>query len=1377
MSLHSPLGPGPTEEFVLKTDQAPEFWQFLNGLRGDDLLVELIVNELDARSSRTEIRFEPDFLVCTGDGDPIDASGWERLSYIKGAGHEVAAKVGMFGVKNHGLKACFTLGNSITLRSAGHQILQTLFKDGEDNPPYPAVRVPPREDPGAPTRGTRIEVPYRRRQFSVPHGEKFDFGAVDDVQIERVFSEAIATLPKRLLGIIRPGILEDYQLILSHHRLGSHTLSFKAGRVRREKGFISYFRECREITPSGERLLEREHACLAASAERSPAKARFFQAAEYHSGGKRLFPGAGLVVEVAWDVDAAGKLRQGHGHLRYPVGYPGTGAGSSSGTAVHYSGAFISDTDRHELAAQSGPWNDGIVAACDALLAKALVSLLIARHSAKALDLLGSLDGERLRTFANRLLAARALPAIDALGKSLRQKRGSMLVIPAYQGKEREWSALLAKVAPASLPMLDPKTPAALVELLATGKCDGWNSNHLRFDGQDVLDRLERAEAEHFPWRSEAERHRALGDPAIARAHLDALEPFLHGFPTTGRPVGSSAELPDGEGKLHPLAAMKRGVSIPSELELDVPSTIHPQLRGHPIFRLEGWILTDYALRDLLREGGIDKKSIAVRKRFFAWLSGNHEELRRSDWPTVKKLPIWPAIDGSVHAFDELCLPAGKVATLLGAHIARPTHEVRALCKRLQGTRAGLTLRNELSQTEVAAFYAHRIAAFPADRPLEKGERMAFHAFEFALATLAGSKRAAGSLRSLRSAAVGLNLAGELKLVGTLVRATGETGRLALQPKDLIDRPTHDLDLTLPPARKPTARMALDALRADPGNEQALLPRLAAITATDDPEIISELAQIPCLSYDDNLVAPNRLAFKGNLGELWRGWKIQISGDGLADTAQDLYRLAGVIRGLPTPETSRAYFEWLNAQPPSTLRAHLDCVIRHLHHPKGVGAWLMQPPEVGCIPVAGPGTVELLTLSVARRTAVVNDMPELAKAIGEDTPNPKLRLAIDSVTNVRNHVADEFRRWQLPTLSSIAKDPVNPAGRDAETASESFLETVRAMASPSAGKLFRKQLRDFDVSMSLVEPQFQRRLLAIKRVVIASDLTVLYQVRGRRYRAARDWVVLPDEIWLERDGDPEDLLMKAVADIVFLKPRLRWLSSVLRDALRHRVRDFQVASGPDDYEQEDADEKPVEEPVGESSRPHPGSEPDPKRNDPNPAELYSGSGVRKPPTTSPPTRQQVLAEDIQRVQLKTSHYASHCQIELARKSPEHLAPAGSYAEHAENRIRMLEAHHPDKTSANGARHAGNLLILSKVNHDRIGTRLSRAEVTKALRERWTPHRIQRPDGTTWLEGGIAQAIDRLTGEPIPLFFTNWHRDYWLKIAPNSGPAANGRAET
>ncbi|ESY57233.1 MULTISPECIES: hypothetical protein [unclassified Mesorhizobium] len=1354
------------EEFVLKTDQAPEFWQFLNGLRGDDLLLELIVNELDARSSRTEIRFEPDQLVCLGNGDPIDAPGWERLSYIKGAGHEVAAKVGMFGVKNHGLKACFTLGNSITLRSAGQQILQTLFKDGNNKPPYPGVRVPPRDDSGAPVRGTQIEVPYRRRRFSVPHGEAIEFAAVTDPQIEHVFKEAVATLPKRLLGIIRPGMLERYEVVLSHHKLGSHTFAFSAGRVRRESGLVTYFRECSEILANGERQLEREQACLTLSTERSLGKARFFQAAEYRSAGNRLFSRGGLVVEVAWDVDAGGKLILGMGRLRYPVAYPGNDTGSASGTNAHYSGAFVSDTERHELAAQSGAWNDAIIGACDALFADVLAKLLIPRHGARALDLLGTLAGERLLSFANRLLAARAFPAIDAQGKPVRHKQGSLLAVPVYEGRERDWSAALAKVAPASLPILDPKTPAALVQLLATGSCTGWGNDHLRYDGQDVLDRLEASDAEHFPWRNEAEWLRSLGDPAIARVYLDALHPFLSGFAVAARPSGATAHLPDGEGKINPLSRLKRGASIPSELQLDVPPTIHPDLRGHPVFKLEGWHLEGYALRNLLRDGDLANKSVAVRKRFFTWLAANPDELARDDWPAVKNLPIWPAVDGTVYAFDELCLPKGKVATLLGDHIARPTREVRVLCNKLKGSRARLTLREEPSTTEVMAFYSDRLAAFPPARPLEANERSAFHALESALAALASSKRVAGVLRSLRASAVGLSLAGEIKPANVLVRGSGETARLVLQPKDLIDRPTLDLDAVLPPARNPTAQMALDALRDDPGNERALLPRLVVITEADDPEIASEVRQIPCLPFGNGLVAPDRLAFKGNLGELWGGWKLQISGEGLADNVQELYRKAGVIRGIPTPETSRAYFEWLNAQPQATRTAQIGCIMRHLHHPKAVDSWLMQPPELGCIPVEDNGGVELLAATAARRVAVVDDLPELAAAIRGDMLNRKLRLAIHSVPNVRNPIADELRHWQIPALSSLATEPVNPAGRDQEPATESFLETVHAMAGANAGKLFRKQLQEFDVSQNLIELQFQRRLLAIKRVVIASGLTVQFKVRGRQYRAAREWVVLPNEIWLDRDGDLDDLLMKAIADMVFLKPRLRWLSSVLKDALRHRTRDFRATQEPDSYEQDGYDEKSAEEKTGESPQPHPGSEPDSKRNYPKPGELYSGGGIRNSTRSGGSNRPQVVAEDIQRVQLKTDHYASHCQIELARRPPNELAPVGSYAQHAENRIRMLEGHHPDKTSSGGARHAGNLLILSKVNHDGIGTRLSRADVTKALRDRWTPHRIEQADGSTWLEGGIAQAIDRVSGERIPIFFTNWHRDYWLKMAPS-----------
>lgn len=67
---------------------------FLNDLSEVDLIAELIQNELDAGATSTRICFERDALVCEGDGKPVNRSGWERLTYVLGAGGEVPAKEG-----------------------------------------------------------------------------------------------------------------------------------------------------------------------------------------------------------------------------------------------------------------------------------------------------------------------------------------------------------------------------------------------------------------------------------------------------------------------------------------------------------------------------------------------------------------------------------------------------------------------------------------------------------------------------------------------------------------------------------------------------------------------------------------------------------------------------------------------------------------------------------------------------------------------------------------------------------------------------------------------------------------------------------------------------------------------------------------------------------------------------------------------------------------------------------------------------------------------------------------------------------------------------------------------------------------------------------
>ena len=158
-------------EFVQRFDAEPQFWQFLRGLRSDDLIIELIQNDLDANASRTSIAFTSDGLICQGDGEPVSEDGWRRLSFVMGAGVEVERKRFRIGVKNHGLKACFWLGDEIIVRSDGFRMIQTLYKDGHEKQPSPGTLREPAPDSGAPPTGCSIEVPYRKQELVVTRGE------------------------------------------------------------------------------------------------------------------------------------------------------------------------------------------------------------------------------------------------------------------------------------------------------------------------------------------------------------------------------------------------------------------------------------------------------------------------------------------------------------------------------------------------------------------------------------------------------------------------------------------------------------------------------------------------------------------------------------------------------------------------------------------------------------------------------------------------------------------------------------------------------------------------------------------------------------------------------------------------------------------------------------------------------------------------------------------------------------------------------------------------------------------------------------------------------------------------------------------------------
>ena len=219
-------------KYDTKFDAVPQFWQYLAGLNSSDLITELIQNDLDALAKQTVIRFESDRLICQGDGEPIDSDGWKRLSYLMGAGDLVPRKHHCIGIKNHGLKACFTIGDEFRVYSDGKHLHQTLYSNGHKNPPYPSAMEEPQEDTTAQKKGCKVVVEFRKRTLSVKKGEPLEIVPLSREKIKKIFERACREAPSRFIGAIRPRYRHKYVLELKHHELGTARFEYHCGRNR-----------------------------------------------------------------------------------------------------------------------------------------------------------------------------------------------------------------------------------------------------------------------------------------------------------------------------------------------------------------------------------------------------------------------------------------------------------------------------------------------------------------------------------------------------------------------------------------------------------------------------------------------------------------------------------------------------------------------------------------------------------------------------------------------------------------------------------------------------------------------------------------------------------------------------------------------------------------------------------------------------------------------------------------------------------------------------------------------------------------------------------------------------------------------------------------
>ncbi len=166
--------------------------EFVSGHNHADVLRELVQNEYDAKGSRLQVTFDTDELRISGNGSPIDAAGWKRLSVMLGTGQvgssgtTIAQKVNGIGSKNFGLRTLFLYGDQIHIRSDGFQTVLDFSRGTLQNPEHEphSIHLP----------GIEIVVPYRTRKRK----ELEPFDIVHEQQALESFATDLAPILMKL---------------------------------------------------------------------------------------------------------------------------------------------------------------------------------------------------------------------------------------------------------------------------------------------------------------------------------------------------------------------------------------------------------------------------------------------------------------------------------------------------------------------------------------------------------------------------------------------------------------------------------------------------------------------------------------------------------------------------------------------------------------------------------------------------------------------------------------------------------------------------------------------------------------------------------------------------------------------------------------------------------------------------------------------------------------------------------------------------------------------------------------------------------------------------------------------------------------------------
>jgi hypothetical protein len=968
------------------------------------------------------------------------------------------------------------------------------------------------------------------------------------------------------------------------------------------------------------------------------------------------------------------------------------------------------------------------------------------------------------------------------------------VVAPVFTWAPGKIAPKLVGLCPPDLDRIDSLVPPEIVTLLADPDFPGWRTTQITFDENDVLDRLRPTDADAvFPWPNEATWRDQLGNPRIVREHLDVLGAlFEKEAPTPEELEGlrRGIHLPDTRGTARRMSDLFIGNDLPPALAaFEMPALLNAALAKHPLFRRRDWKLPVYSFEAFLEKVDFSKQSEETRRAFWTWLRMNWRQVPTRSAARLAALPIWPTRGGETRVLRELFLPTSpKVAAVLSEAIYLPAADVQGFRMLHRKGRGALVLRSAPTPAELQAYYSARFLSFPRHRQLTVEEADNFRRFERELATLSGERQIAVWLA--RQSALGLSRDRQVKLVPELHRSTPQILRVALIDEDLLDRAAPSLDRLWPARSEPSLAATVRAISADPQRADALIPRLKALAAAlrRADSLDQPIAHVPCIPQERGFLPPAQLALKGNRGDYWGDWKVSLSAKGLSADEQSLYRLAGVTSGEPDFGTSLKFFQWLNEQSPAVVARHLEAVIRHFAHVRGVRQWWESYPDLPCVPVRVGQVLRLVSRRRALRAngpVYLPDFDELAATIRDQSPNERVALVIDRHPNVIEPITQMLRDAGVRSLRAAAARPFSVTGENPTPAADSF-QVVQHLRSSKMENL-RKRLVALDF-MKPLRAQWRSRLEQVQSVMTASHVHASFLVGRRTYRIESEsgFDERTRTIWLKRSasGHVQEALFQALAERVFDELAPRFAACVLQQAVRQEFREaqplFVVPGAAAENEVEKGSDSVGEPEPGETSQTHRPSEPDPSKNLPRPGPIPqtapagsqrgSRTAAGKARPKEAPTRNPVELEDLHRAELKQNQYAWHCQVCLAMKSPRDLAPEGSYVALAENRRKLIEAHHADQVHASGARHAGNLVVLCHYHHHQLGNALSREQLTRSLAATTVTKKVTFFAGggdqsRRTVAGHIAAVRPASTGSLVRFFFTTSHREHWLQTSP------------